>query len=168
VPFGVGLSQNAYARTRHTALQTPGVAAYTQNKWKRGTPAVLHEFAVYLPCDKSVAAVCQSLSAAGLRVEQSFNLHAALALFPNCTCPHHGTAMCDCQYTVLLVYGQALSAPVTVVVHGHDNRSWITVSDPPNGWAPEGLSLGIVQTLAAAHLIELNDDSDMLPGDKTI
>ncbi len=56
---------------------------------------MLHEFAVNLPRDKSVAAVCQSLSAAGLCVEQSFNLRAALALVPNGgTCPHHGTAMC--------------------------------------------------------------------------
>jgi len=129
---------------------------------------VLHEFAVYLPCDKSVAAVCQSLGAAGLRVEQSFNLRAALTLVPNCTCPHHGTAMCDCQYIVLLVYGQALLAPVTIVAHGRDNQSWITVSDPQNGWASASLSLEIVQALAAAHLITLNNDSDMLPGDKTI
>lgn len=119
-----------------------------------------HEFAVYLPCDKSVAAVRQVLSAAGLRVEQSFDLRAALTLVPNCTCPHHGTALCDCQYKVLLVYRQALSAPVTVVAHGRDHYSWITVSDPPDGRTPAGLSLEIVQVLAAAHLITLNNDSE--------
>lgn len=129
---------------------------------------MLHEFAVNLPCDESVAVVCQSLGTARLRVEQSFNLRAALTLVPNCACPYHGAALCDCQYTVLLVYGQTLSAPVTIVVHGRANQSWIAVSDPPNGRAPTGLALEIVQTLAAAHLITLNDDSDMLPGDKTI
>lgn len=121
---------------------------------------MLREFAVYLPCDESVAAVRQVLSAAGLRVEQSFDLRAALTLVPNCTCPHHGTALCDCQYNVLLVYQQTLSAPVTVVAHGRDHHSWITVSDPPDGRAPAGLSLEIVQVLAAAHLITLNDDSE--------
>jgi hypothetical protein len=127
---------------------------------KRGAPAVLREFAVYLPCDESVAAVRQALSAAGLRVEQSFDLRAALTLVPNCTCPHHGTALCDCQYNVLLVYRQALSAPVTVVAHGRDNQSWITVSDPPDGRAPAGLSFEIIQALAVARLITLNDDSE--------
>ena len=121
---------------------------------------MLREFAVYLPCNESVAAVRQALSAAGLRVEQSFDLRAALTLVPNCTCPHHGTSLCDCQYNVLLVYRRARSAPVTVVAHGRDNQSWITVSDPPDGRAPAGLSLEIIRALAMARLIILNDDSE--------
>lgn len=122
---------------------------------------MLREFAVYLPCDESVAAVRHALCRARLRVHQSFDLRGALTLVPDCACPHHGTGLCDCQYSVLLVYGQALSAPVTVVAHGRDHRTWITVSDPPDEGAAAGLSLAIVQALAAAHLITLDDD--MLP-----
>ncbi len=124
---------------------------------------MLREFAVPLPCGEMVTAIRQMLAAAGLRVEQSFDLRVALALVPNCTCPHHGTALCDCQYNVLLVYKEAMSAPVTLVAHGHDKHSWIIVSDPPDGRAPSGLSFEIVQTLAVAHLIALNEDRPATP-----
>lgn len=129
---------------------------------------MLHEFAASLPWEKSVAGIRRALTAAGLRVEQSFDLRAALALVPNCTCPHHGTAACDCHYSVLLAYGQTLSVPITLVVHGRDNRSWITVSEPPDGRAPADLALAIMRALAVARLIALDDDSAVQPGAKTL
>jgi hypothetical protein len=70
-------------------------------------------------CDEIVPIISCELDKAGFYVEQSFDLRSALALVPNCTCPHHGTALCDCQNKVLLVYGQA-KTPATLVVHGHD------------------------------------------------
>jgi len=113
---------------------------------------VPHEFTANLPCEEIVGRICRALRAAGFRVEQSFDLRSALTLVPDCTCPHHGTALCDCQYNVLLIYGQA-PAPATLVVHGHDNQCWIALSDDPNGRAASALSTEISDTLAVDRLI---------------
>lgn len=110
------------------------------------------EFAANAVCNEIVPLVCRELSAAGFRVEQSFDLRSALDLVPDYACPHHGTALCDCQYSVLLVYGQA-PAPVSLIVHGHDRQCWIVVADDPNGHAASRLAANIVRSLAAAHVI---------------
>lgn len=110
-----------------------------------------HEFTANQPCEKLVGEIVRALSAAGFRVEQSFDLRSALTLVPDCTCPHHGTALCDCQYNVLLIYGEA-PAPATLIVHGHDNQCWIALSDDPNGRAASALSIEISDALAEVHL----------------
>ena len=121
------------------------------------------EFTINASCDEIVGSIRQVLHDAGWRVEQSFDLRAALALVPNCTCPHHGTDLCDCQYNVLLVYRQAMSALVTLVAHGHDGQCWLVLADPPDGRTTADLEVEIVQALAAAHLIMLYEDSDATP-----
>jgi hypothetical protein len=113
---------------------------------------VQHEVILTGACDESVAAIRRELGRAGFRVEQSFDLRSALTLVPNCPCPHHGTARCDCQYTVLLIYGQALT-PASLIVHGHDHQCWIALADDPNGRDAKGLATDILHTLAVAHLI---------------
>ena len=110
------------------------------------------EFTVNTVCDEIVAAIRRELVAAGFRVEQSFDLRSALALVPDCTCPHHGTALCDCQYNVLLIYGQALT-PASLIVHGHDQQCWIALADDPNGREAARLAADVLRTLAAAGLI---------------
>lgn len=112
------------------------------------------EFAANAVCNEIVPLVCRELSAAGFRVEQSFDLRSALDLVPDRACPHHGTALCDCQYNVLLVYGQA-PAPASLIVHGHDRQCWIVLADDPNGHAASGLAANIVRSLAAAHVIAI-------------
>jgi len=57
----------------------------------------------------------------GLHSIRSFDLRSALEAWPECECPHHGTAQCTCQYVVLLVYGSR-NTPVTVVVHSNSGR----------------------------------------------
>lgn len=89
-----------------------------------------HEFSANLPCEKIVAEICRELNAAGFHVVQSFDLRSARALFPACTCPRHGTAQCDCEYSVLLVYGRE-PAPETLIVYGHDAQCWIALADNP-------------------------------------
>lgn len=116
------------------------------------------EFTVNSDCDEIVPIVRRELVTAGFRVEQSFDLRSALTLVPHCACPHHGTALCDCQYNVLLVYGRA-QTPASLIVHGHDHRSWIALADDPNGQAAPGLAADIIQTLAVARLI-LTDEAD--------
>jgi hypothetical protein len=71
------------------------------------------------------ATVTQAATAAltrrGLYVIRSFDLRSALATHADCECPHHGTAQCTCQFTVLLVYGSA-PQPVTLTVHCRDRH----------------------------------------------
>ena len=117
------------------------------------------EFTVSQVCDEIVPVIGRELEAAGLRVERSFDLRSALAQVPTCTCPHHGTARCDCEYSVLLVYGPA-STPVSLIVHGHDRRCWITLADDPNGQIVPGLAARIVQVLAAARLLTIDATND--------
>jgi hypothetical protein len=75
-------------------------------------------------CQTAVDALTEALEGDGLRVYRSFDLQAALTYLPNCGCPHHGTAPCDCQYVVLLVY-DAAALPTQIVAHGRDERTWL-------------------------------------------
>lgn len=72
------------------------------------------------------ATVTQAATAAitrrGLSVVRSFDLRSALTIHADCECPHHGTAQCTCQFTVLLVYGGA-PQPVTLTIHCRDSRT---------------------------------------------
>ena len=86
--------------------------------------------ALEYPCDRTVYWVTESLKNAGLRVVTSFNLQSARAAASPCTCPHHGTADCDCQMVVLLVYGSD-SSPATLVAHGHDGQTWLSLVETP-------------------------------------
>jgi hypothetical protein len=71
----------------------------------------------------------------GFQTVRTFDLQAARLAHLDCPCPHHGTAQCNCQMVVLLVY-QGNSVPVTMVVHGTDKNSWfylINISQQPVG-----------------------------------
>jgi len=120
---------------------------------------VPREFTVNQTCNEIVPTIQRELNAAGFRVEQSFDLRSALTLVPNCTCPHHGTALCDCQYNVLLIYGQA-PVPASLIVHGHDQQCWIVLADDPNGRVATPLVADIVRALASAHLITIDEADD--------
>jgi len=68
----------------------------------------------------------QNLTQNGLRVMQTFDLHTARHALEDCPCPHHGTSKCDCHMVVLLVYGKA-QGPVTLILHGSDGHTWLSV-----------------------------------------
>lgn len=72
----------------------------------------------------------RQLELAGLQVMRSFDLKVARAAHIGCTCPNHGTELCDCQMVVLLVYGQD-GPPATLVVHGHDGQTQIAIVETP-------------------------------------
>lgn len=71
--------------------------------------------------------VRQHLIKDGFRVVQTFDLRDARLAHPDCPCPHHGTEACTCQMVVLLVYRKR-GEPVTVVIHGQDDRTWLSVA----------------------------------------
>jgi hypothetical protein len=89
------------------------------------------ELSIDEPGVTGVGRVTETLRAAGFRVQRSFDLRSVLeATLPDCGCPHHGTAACDCQYAVLLVYAEH-GTPTTLVVHGRDGRFWLLFAEHP-------------------------------------
>ena len=71
----------------------------------------------------------KKLSQAGFRVVQTFDLQIARLAHPDCTCPNHGTDACSCQLVILLVYGKQ-EDPVTLVIHGQDDKTWVSLATP--------------------------------------
>jgi hypothetical protein len=80
---------------------------------------------------EATAWVTARLEEAALHVYRSFDLRSARAVSSSCACPDHGTDACDCQMVVLLVY-QGQDAPATVILHGHQGRTWILLADTPD------------------------------------
>src|SRR6266545_7823455 len=81
-------------------------------------------------CDQALQQTKTKLSQAGLLAVQTFNLNTARLGLHNCSCPNHGTEACDCQMIVLLVYGE-VAEPATLILHGNDGKTWISVTDNP-------------------------------------
>ena len=83
---------------------------------------------LHQPTEEAVAWTMQRLMACGFQVEQTFDLHAARMSQVDCPCPYHGTSDCTCQMIVLLVRSQK-TQPVTIVVHGHDGQTCLSLVD---------------------------------------
>src|SRR5574342_1209243 len=80
-------------------------------------------------CEQVQALVNAKLTSAGFHVVETFDLQVARLAHPDCPCPHHGTDDCNCQMVVLLIY-QKKDDPVTLVIHGQDGRTWLSVANP--------------------------------------
>lgn len=97
-------------------------------------------------CDEAVQWTTESLENAGLRVTNSFDLQSTRTASYPYTCPHHGTADCDCQMVVLLVYGSD-NRPATLVTHGHDGQTWLslveTAEQRPSPHLKEAIELAL-------------------------
>lgn len=85
------------------------------------------------------------LETAGLRVQKSFDLQSACASLSDSTCPHHGSAPCDCQLIVLLVYG-AGSRPVSLILHSHRGQSELQWDQNP-AYPPDPESRAFIQQI---------------------
>ena len=53
---------------------------------------------------------------------------------------------CDCQMVVLLVYAP-VGAPVSLVIHGNDGQSWLSLVDRPDQRADPATMLAIQMAL---------------------
>jgi hypothetical protein len=110
---------------------------------------------VDLSCDMALQMAKQKLSLAGLRALQTFDLHTARGALEDCPCPHHGTEQCDCQMVVLLVYGSA-SEPVTLILHGNDGQTWISLADGPGQRADARTVSAIQQALSVKKTVSVS------------
>jgi hypothetical protein len=68
----------------------------------------------------------QQLNKVGLQFEQTFDLQAARISHVGCACPHHGTEQCSCQMVVLLIRDESRD-PLTLIVHGHDGYTNLSI-----------------------------------------
>jgi hypothetical protein len=76
--------------------------------------------------DIAVKMVQTVLIQQGLHVVRSFDLRSALASHADCPCPHHGTARCNCQYIVMLVYGYTEN-PVVLTIHSYGDQTQVQI-----------------------------------------
>ena len=88
---------------------------------------------------------------AGYQVMRSFDLNAARAAHVECSGPHHGTTVCDCQMVVLLVYGQG-GSPVTLTAHSRDGRTQFAFVNDPTQRPSADLENSIINLLLPAFL----------------
>lgn len=88
----------------------------------------MEEQVVFAPCTWTVTALTDALNQRGYRVERSFDLRSALHSHNQCTCPHHGTEKCTCEYMVLFVYEEiSTTPPVVIIAHGRNGITWLEI-----------------------------------------
>ncbi|MGE5221879.1 MAG: hypothetical protein ACM3PY_05555 [Omnitrophica WOR_2 bacterium] len=102
-------------------------------------------------CDEAIQWVWNQLVQVGLQVVRTFDLKVARAAHQDCTCPNHGTELCDCQMVVLLVYA-GNRQPLSLVAHGHDDSTWFYVVNTPQQRADQRLETAVRQTLNPSAL----------------
>lgn len=76
--------------------------------------------------EEATRKVSEQLTQAGFAVVRSFDLRSAHSTAVGCVCPNHGTAACDCELAVFLVYA-ATGDPVTMLAHGHNGHTWLSI-----------------------------------------
>jgi len=97
-------------------------------------------------CDEAIAWVSRQVRLAGLQLVRTFDLRTARQAHADCPCPHHGTAQCDCQMVVLLVYGGD-HRPISLVAHSHDGVTRLSLVDTPQQRADPRLEATILGAL---------------------
>lgn len=113
---------------------------------KKSMNSVLPLLSVDRSCKATLRWAKRRFSKAGLRVLPTFDLHDARLGIADCSCPHHGTSECDCQMVVLLVYGQQ-SQPATLILHGNDGQSWLSLVNTPAQQVEVSMRAAIEQAL---------------------
>ncbi len=97
-------------------------------------------------CDQALSWVNEQLSSSSLRTVQTFDLQVARLAHPECTCRHHGKVECNCQMVVLLVYRKQ-EDPATLIIHGQENKSWISLATPIDRHNNQQLEIAIRHVL---------------------
>lgn len=111
-------------------------------------------------CDQVLTWVEQQLASADFRTVPTFDLQVARLAHPDCTCPYHGTGECNCQMVVLLVYRKQ-EEPATLVVHGQEDRSWISLAVPVDRRTNQHLELAIRRALTP-HLSTISTPIEVM------
>lgn len=102
---------------------------------------------------EAVTRVTDTLNDAGLRVMMSFDSQRTRERVTPAACPHHGTADCDCQIVILLVYG-ADGRPATLLAHGQDGETWISLVVAPGQRPSSRLESKIKQAISPLSAVK--------------
>ena len=108
------------------------------------------------PCDDVLQWAKGQLSQAGLHPVQTFDLHTARLALHECPCPNHGTADCDCQMVILMVYGENPD-PATLILHGNDGKTWFSIAEDPSQRV-DGKLVGAIRNTLEASLIDISEE----------
>ncbi len=100
--------------------------------------------------ERAITQATQRLARAGMEVVRTFDLKSACA-DPSGVCPHHGTAPCNCQMAILLVYGAA-SQPATLMVHGCDEQTSFSLVDVPQQPTDPETEMAILRAISFDNL----------------
>jgi len=108
--------------------------------------ALIPFLALDQPCEQVQTWINEKLTSAGFRVVRTFDLQVARLAHPDCPCPNHGTANCNCQMIVLLVYRNQ-GEPATLIIHGQDGKTWISLAGPAEKRSSQHLEASVRQVL---------------------
>lgn len=97
-------------------------------------------------CEEVLRLVRATLTEAGFRAVQTFDLQIARQAHLECQCPNHGTTNCNCQMLILLVYGKQEN-PATLILHSEEGSTGISLAGPANDHAVQNLGGIIRRTL---------------------
>lgn len=113
--------------------------------------------------DDAVKTITEALSAHGFYILRSFDLRSALTVSEvGCECPHHGTEKCDCQFVVLLIYGDA-AEPLTLTTHSHNHQTRVQiVRDATTNPDPRFVEKVMAVLLEASLGISLPDRKELV------
>lgn len=112
---------------------------------------------VHANWETAIAHVRQALASAGINVIRSFDLQVARAESGGQVCPTHGTAQCDGQMIVLLVY-DGDNPPLTLEVYGHDGLAHFAIVDTPKQRSDPHLVAKILQGLKEVNISGRNPE----------
>ena len=97
-------------------------------------------------CEQVLRSINVSLTEAGFRVVQTFDVQIARHAHMGCQCPNHGTTNCNCQMVVLLVYGKQ-EDPATLILYSEEGTTGISLAAPAGDHATQNLGGSIRRAL---------------------
>lgn len=97
--------------------------------------------------EETISWTIQMLKNSGMRVMRTFDLRETRLSHPECPCPHHGTELCDCQMSVLLIY-HGDHSPASLLIHSFQETTWLYLVDTPEQPVNHALDLLIREILA--------------------
>ena len=93
--------------------------------------------------EQTLRLVSETLTEAGFRAVQTFDLQTARRAHLECQCPNHGTTNCNCQLVVLLVYGKQDDL-ATLILHSEEGTTGISLATPASEQDTQNLG-GIIR-----------------------
>ena len=111
------------------------------------------------PGEDTISWTTQLLRNAGMRVIRTFDLRETRRSHPDCPCHHHGTDLCDCQMSVLLIY-HGDQSPASLLIHSFQETTWLYLVDTPEQPVNHALGFLIREILAHPLPEPINNSKD--------